>query len=153
VGFVRPLEPRRARVDQSAAILAAEFVYHQMVCAGEPLGAGWRATLGSKPDARSKTSWEIEAEVLANAVWRRGRLLFRCPAWRRRATRLYVPSLGCDPRCRRCRGLSYESRSWGFKLCGLFGRCNRIRRKKQVLELQSDNVLVRVVGSLCRAGG
>jgi hypothetical protein len=54
-----------------------------------------------------------------NAVWRRGRLFFRCPACQGRVTRLYVPIAGRQPRCRRCWGLSYESQSWSYKATGM----------------------------------
>jgi hypothetical protein len=109
--------PRRARVGQCAATLAAELVYHQMICEGENFGPGWRATLAWTA-AGADAAWRIEAEVLANAVWRRGRLFFRCPSCRRRATRLYIPIVGHEPRCRRCWGLSYESQSWSYKATG-----------------------------------
>jgi hypothetical protein len=108
--------PRRARVEQCVT-LAAELVYHQMVCEGPPFGAGSRATLTWTPNGSSK-SWPIGAEVVANAVWRRGRLFFRCPACQRRAARLCVPVADLEPRCRRCWGLSYESRSWSYKPTG-----------------------------------
>jgi hypothetical protein len=83
---------------------------------GMPLVPGWRGTL--------TVSWKevpaqrVEAEALPNAVWRRGRLFFRCSACGRRATRLYVPVLGQPLRCRRCWGLSYESQSWSYSDTG-----------------------------------
>src|SRR5262245_13955877 len=107
--------PRRARVEQSVT-LAAELVYHQMFCEGSTFGPGARAFLSWKPD--SVTEWPLETEIVANAVWRRGRLFFRCPACRQRATPLYVPVAGLQPRCRRCWGLSYESQSWSYKATG-----------------------------------
>jgi hypothetical protein len=108
---------RRARVGQCAAILAAELVYDKLVREGATLAPGWRAVLAWKPDG-SGASWDVGAEVLANAVWRRGRLFLRCSHCRRRATRLYVPVVGLEPRCRRCWGLSYESQSWSYKATG-----------------------------------
>ena len=113
---------RRARVEQCAAILAAELVYERMVCDGSQFGPGWRAMLSWKPHGDSGPSWNIEAEVLANAVWRRGRLFFRCARCERRATRLYVPVVGAEPRCRRCWGLGYESQSWSYCATGFWGR-------------------------------
>lgn len=113
--------PRRAHVGESAAILAAELVYHQLICDGSRFGPGARARLTWTPDAASTTSWDIEVEVVPHAVWRRGRLFLRCPACQQRATRLYVPIAGYEPRCRRCWGLNYASQSWSYKpvsLCG-----------------------------------
>lgn len=109
--------PRRARVEECQA-LAAELVYHQMVCNGSTFGPGARATLTWTPNG-SAVSWTVEVEIVANAVWRRGRLFLRCRHCRRRATRLYVPVADVEPRCRRCWGLSYETRSWSYKATGL----------------------------------
>lgn len=100
-----------------AAILAAELVYDKLLREGATLAPDWRAVLAWKPD-RSDASWDIEAEVLANAVWRRGRLFFRCARCGRRATRLNVPVVGLEPRWWRCWGLSYESQSWSYKATG-----------------------------------
>ena len=113
---------RRARVGQCAAILAAELVYDKIIRDGETFGPGCRHTLAWAPQGGSGPSWDIDAEVLANAVWRRGRLFFRCGHCARRATRLYVPVAGLEPRCRRCWGLNYESQSWSYKPCGFLGR-------------------------------
>ena len=107
--------PRRARVGDCPATLAAELVYGQLVCDGMTFAPGWRATLLWTPHGHAGPSWPIRAEVLPNAVWRRGRLFLRCPGCEQRATRLYVPVVGLDPRCRRCWGLSYESQSWSYK--------------------------------------
>jgi hypothetical protein len=60
------------------------------------------------------SSWQIDAEVIANAVWRHGRLFFRCRACSRYATRLCVPLPALDPRCRRCWGLNYARQSWSY---------------------------------------
>lgn len=76
------------------------------------MGATWarRAFMGSH--GRSAPS----------AVWRRGRLFFRCSECRRLLTRLYVPIAGLEPRCRRCWGLSYVSQSWSYKSVGFLGK-------------------------------
>lgn len=106
------LRPRRARGEQCAS-LPAETVYHRMVCSGAAFGPGARQTLTWTPHPKESTSsWSVVAEVSANAVWRRGRLFFRCDRCGNRATRLYVPNIGREPRCRRCWGLSYRSQSW-----------------------------------------
>lgn len=101
-------------MSECAAILAAEVLYGKLVCDGVTFFPGCRVTFEWIPDDRSPASWRVEAEVLANAVWRRGRLFFRCAACGRRATRLYVPVVGVRPRCRRCWGLDYESQSWSY---------------------------------------
>jgi len=111
---------RRARVSQCAAILAAELVYDRMVCDGSTFGPGSQAMLSWTPQPGSGQSWDIRAELLPNAVWRRGRLFLRCPHCEQRATRLYVPIAALEPRCRRCWGLSYESQSWSYKATGAF---------------------------------
>jgi hypothetical protein len=114
--------PRRARVEQCPAVLGAEFVYGQMICDGPQFCPGSRAAISWKPKDGSGRSWDIKAEVVANAVWRRGRLFLRCPHCGQRATRLYVPIAGLEPRCRRCWGLSYASQSWSYKPAGFLGR-------------------------------
>jgi hypothetical protein len=100
--------PRRARVEQCVAVLPAELVYERLICEGSKVGPGWRSTLTWTPDVDTGTSWEIGAEVSANAVWRRGRLFLRCPQCEQRATRLYVPIAELQPRCRRCWGLMWR---------------------------------------------
>src|SRR5262245_25945361 len=75
--------PRRARVGQCAAILAAELVYGKLVCDGDTFGPGSRATLTWTPHGSTGASWDVEAEVLPNAVWRRGRLFLLCKHCRR----------------------------------------------------------------------
>jgi hypothetical protein len=114
--------PRRARVGQCVAILAAELVYGNLVCQAHSFGPGWRAALTWSPHGTKGPAWKCRAEVVANAVWRRGRLFFRCNQCGRRATRLYVPVMNLEPRCRRCWGLAYESQSWSYKPTGWLGR-------------------------------
>ena len=75
------------RVEQCAAILRAELVYDKLLRENELFGPGRRLVLEWKLDG-SSTSWEAEAEVLANVVWRRGRLFLRCKRCERRANRL-----------------------------------------------------------------
>jgi hypothetical protein len=52
----------------------------------------------------------IEFELRPNAIWRFGRVFFTCPRCSRRAARIYVPARGFASACRRCWGLTYESR-------------------------------------------
>jgi hypothetical protein len=111
--------PRRTRVHECWSILRAEAVYDQFLREHVALKPGWRATvrvLIPIEDSKAVHPWSFEVEVLPNRVWRRGRLFCRCPACGRRATRLYVPLSGLQPRCRRCWGLSYESKSWSYGL-------------------------------------
>lgn len=67
------------------------------------------------------TFWNVDAEAVPNAVWRRGRLFLRCPRCSGRVTRLYIPKAGLQPGCRRCWQLNYWSQSWSYKACGAFG--------------------------------
>jgi hypothetical protein len=61
-------------------------------------------------------------ELRPNAVWRFGRAFFRCPACDRLSTRLYLPTVEAPLRCRRCWGLSYESRQLrGYSLRSRWG--------------------------------
>ena len=113
--------PRRVHVGQCAAILPAELVYGRLICDRESFGPGSVLALSWAPEGASGRRWTLEAEILSNAVWRRGRLFFRCPRCERRATRLYVPVVGLEPRCRRCWGLNYESQSWSYKPTGFLG--------------------------------
>ncbi len=112
---------RRARVGQCAAVLAAELVYGKLVCEGVVIAPRWRAIGSWEPHGATGPSWAVSFEVLPNAVWRRGRLFLRCPHCQLLATRLYVPVSGLGPRCRRCWGLNYESRSWSYKPVGFLG--------------------------------
>lgn len=66
-------------------------------------------------------SFRVGFELRPNAVWRRGRLFFRCPQCERRSTRLYAPALHSGLRCRRCWGLSYASRGWSYRSTWLLG--------------------------------
>jgi hypothetical protein len=102
-------------------ILAAELVYHELVCKGATFAPGWHKTFAWTPPDGAGASWDVKAEVLPNAVWRRGRLFFRCPRCEQRVTRLYIPLAGLEPRCRRCWGLSYESQSWSYNASGGLG--------------------------------
>jgi hypothetical protein len=112
--------PRRARVDDCAAVLKAELVYERMLRDGVKVSPGERMVLRWQPDG-SAGVWEIKAELVPNRVWHHGRLFIRCARCDRRATRLYVPVVGCDPRCRKCWGLSYQSQSWSYRPSALFG--------------------------------
>jgi hypothetical protein len=114
--------PRRVRVEECAAMLPAELVYDRLLRDNVAIGPGWRAELRWTPTGLDGRRWSIYAEVRANAVWRRGRLFLCCPACLGRATRLYIPAADADPRCRRCWGLTYTSRSWSYAPVFMFGQ-------------------------------
>jgi hypothetical protein len=129
---------RRVRVSQCTAVIAAEMVYDNLVCDGQTFGPGWRGTLSWKPHGDVGASWNIKTEVLANAVWRCGRLFLRCRHCDRRATKLYVPTSELEPRCRRCWGLSYESRSWNYREPSGLGQELRLVAYATTLEGRSE---------------
>lgn len=108
--------PRRARVESCAVVHRAELLYDDLVRRGDDFGPGSAGSISFTIRGRN---WTLTFEVAENAVWRRGRLFLRCPACGRRATRLYHPTADCSPRCRRCWGLSYASRSWSYKAGGI----------------------------------
>lgn len=111
---------RRVRVEQCAATLTAEGVYGHLVCDRVPFRPWSRLTISWLPPSCG-AAWRIDVDVRPNAVWRRGRMFLGCPRCRRRVTRLYIPVAACEPRCRRCYGLNYESQSWSYKACGALG--------------------------------
>lgn len=104
--------PKRVRVTQCAFMMTAEAVYDQALREGKVLVPGDRLRLSWSPLDGGRT-WETVAELRPNAVWRHGRLFLHCPHCGDRATRLYVPMGGLEPRCRSCWGLTYESRQRG----------------------------------------
>lgn len=102
--------PRRVRVTECWAVLTAEGVYTNLLRDNPArMRAGGRGSLewtlrgGSGPVS---ADWELRP----NAVWRFGRVFLRCPRCARPATRLYVPCADTGAGCRRCWGLTYESR-------------------------------------------
>ena len=100
--------PRRVSVTECVAVLTAERLYTEVLRGGaHDVHAGHRGdvrwTLGTR------ALW-VAFELRANAVWRFGRLFLHCPTCCRLVTRIYVPTTEAPPRCRRCWGLSYESR-------------------------------------------
>jgi hypothetical protein len=111
--------PRRVRVNQCWAVLTAETVYTQMmrddVTRVRPGNGG---SLNWSPGGRSLF---IDYELRPNAVWRFGRVFLTCPRCRQRATRIYVPAIDTDPACRRCWGLTYESKKANYRTKGFLG--------------------------------
>jgi hypothetical protein len=96
------------RVTQCWALCTAEAVYTELLRGGiDNRREGACGSVNWSPPGRSVT---VEWELRANAVWRFGRLFLRCPRCERRATRIYLPTPEAWPACRRCWGLTYESR-------------------------------------------
>lgn len=122
---------RRTRVTECWAVLRAEELYTELLrrdAAGVHPGAKGSATL--RLEGRDEIAdWEIRA----NAVWRRGRVFWNCPRCGRRCTRLFVPLANSWLACRRCWGLTYNSRAllnykdsiWGRGLARIFGTTQR----------------------------
>ena len=102
--------PKRVRVTQCLAVLAAENVYTDLLRGdASKVRPGGRGTLEWKPAGHSPPL-SVEFELRANAVWRFGRPFLRCPRCGRLATRIYQPCANTGLACRRCWGLTYESR-------------------------------------------
>ncbi len=99
---------RRARVTECWAVLCAEHVYTFLLRGPEPVEAGGRGKVTWTPDGWSFTA---DFEIRANSVWRHGRVFLRCSRCSRLATRLYVPTETAWLACRRCWGLTYQSRT------------------------------------------
>jgi hypothetical protein len=110
--------PKRVRVTQCWAVLAAEDLYTALM----------RDNLTRmRPGCHGSLKWTLPGkslfldwELRANAVWRFGRLFLRCPRCNRLATRIYVPTEESWAACRRCWGLTYESRQHGNYKRGAF---------------------------------
>jgi hypothetical protein len=103
--------PRRVRVTECWAMLTAEHVYTALLANSPERMRPDRC--GSATWTRDGRTLSVDFEVRANAVWRFGRVFFRCARCRRLATRMYVPTADSWPACRRCWGLTYESRQRG----------------------------------------
>jgi hypothetical protein len=118
--------PKRLKVTQCWATLTAEGVYTGLLRDDATRArAGARGTVEWTVRSRSGCSRSFPAdwELRANAVWRHGRLFFRCPRCTRLATRLYVPCEDSGAACRRCWGLTYESRRENYKSAPSFLPC------------------------------
>ena len=104
--------PKRVRVSQCLALLA-EDLYTDLLrnnSANARPGAYGSLTWTVRRNSGSSASLSANWELRPNAVWRHGRLFLRCPKCSRLATRLYVPHEDAEAACRRCWGLTYESR-------------------------------------------
>lgn len=99
---------KRVRVTRADAILKAEDLYTDLLR---------RDPASVVPGASGSVPWEAaggrfgtDYEIRENAVWRFGRVFLRCAVCGRLATRIYWFRGGVSPACRRCWGLTYESR-------------------------------------------
>ncbi len=113
---------RRVRTSECEMQIRSETVYIELLkqaAQGQQLGPGSRGTVTYQWNGRELVAnWE----VLANSVWRFGRVFFRCSRCRRLCTRLYVPLENLDFGCRRCWGLSYASQTLQNYKNTLWGR-------------------------------
>jgi len=125
---------RRTRVTECWAVLRAEDVYTTLLRGSEPVAAGGHGDVIWTPGGRSFT---VDFEIRANRVWRHGRMFLQCPRCSRRATRLYVPTVTAWAACRRCWGLTYQSRTQnnykdgGGGVFGLVGMGHRFMARIQ----------------------
>ncbi len=99
---------RRTRVTECWAVLRAEDLYTSLLSGSEPVAAGGH---GEATWTVGERSFEVAFEVRANRVWRYGRVFLQCSRCSRRATRIYVPTAASWAACRRCWGLTYQSRT------------------------------------------
>jgi hypothetical protein len=106
---------RRVRVEQCWAVVRTEDLYgrmlHSDLKAGSSAGVEVHVAL---QNSNLVSAWHLTVELVPNRIWRIGRLFLLCPRCSRRATRLYVPLSGDEPKCRCCWGLNYESQSWSY---------------------------------------
>ena len=109
--------PRRVRVEECWAILTAERVYTSLLGDPEAISVGRRGELLYTVGDRTVT---VHFEVRANAVWRFGRVFLICPMCSGRATRIYLTTAASPAGCRRCWGLTYESRKADYRVRGPF---------------------------------
>lgn len=132
VSIKRAWWPRRARVNECWSILRAEAVYDQCLRERVALKPGWRATCARADSNRGRLEGRPfvvpQGGGLAQFDLAQRPAFYRCPACGRRATRLYVPFSGWQPRCRRCWGLNYE---------------------EPIMELQAHRAVRRHAGSSC----
>jgi len=106
--------PRRVRVTECWALLTAENVYTALL----------RDDMAkARPGGRGSVEWTVNArsfsvhwQLRANAVWRFGRVFLICPTCWQLATRIYVPTEHAGAACRRCWGLSYQSRKNNYRI-------------------------------------
>lgn len=100
---------RRVRVSECSTVIRAENCYRELLFAGISVDADCEVVSAGPCGARYR------ATSLPNGLWRGGRIFLICDGCGRRSTRLYAPAAGHQLRCRRCWGLTYESRAvWSY---------------------------------------
>jgi hypothetical protein len=102
---------RRVRVNECWLTVRAEDLYSQMLGHNRIAPGARGATVFSLEGRELSVGWEVRQ----NAVWRSGRVFLVCPRCSRRCTRAYVPTETARLACRRCWGLTYESRALNYK--------------------------------------
>ena len=100
--------PRRVRVTECAQTIKSEEMYTLLLRGGVRVRPGLSVALSV--ELRAGVTQHFLATVVANRVWRRGRVFLVCPGCARRCARLYRPRREWRVACRRCWGLTYESR-------------------------------------------
>lgn len=101
--------PRRVRTTECWGVLRAEACYGALLDRrGFVFGPGTHGVAHWKLRRRRVKATFVVRE---NAVWRLGRVFFECPECRQRVTRLYAPLEASPLACRRCWGLTYDSRT------------------------------------------
>lgn len=112
---------RRVRTNECQRI-DAERLYDKLIrqaARGHPVGPGSHGLATYRLHGRMRT---VNWEVRPNAVWRFGRVFFRCPHCSQRCSRLYLPLPECEFRCRKCYGLSYASQTLQNYKDSIWGR-------------------------------
>lgn len=139
---------RRTRVTECYTLIRAEDVYAGLLAQKRAaLGPGTRGTaIFTIKDRGVEAGWEVRH----NAVWRRGRVFLLCSRCSRRCTRLYLPLADSWLACRRCWGLTYESRTlrnykdtlWGR---GMFARMFGTTQREWALNMTTERRAERII--------
>lgn len=137
---------RRVRVSECPVVMRAEHLYDQLIKDGRPPrpGASGESIYTISDKKRGDTQYRASWEVRANRVWAFGRAFYVCPRCEKRATRLYIPTLGSRPECRECWGLTYATRTMGNysrRGCGLlaaFGLTSRDWTMMETVERRAE---------------
>jgi hypothetical protein len=154
--------PRR-RTSELWLIVRAQQLCEFLIRQATAVGPGWCGTVAVKvlierSDSGLSTC-NVTVHIQPNLLWRKGRVVFRCPGCLKRATRLYVPVSGSRPRCRRCCVLSDESQSRASEQADIGCRTaqqsagSRQTRVLAAAPIQGDQVRSRNRSDLTRAGG
>lgn len=113
--------PRRTRVTECCGVIRAEDLYTALILDANGIKAR-PGTVGSATFRMGEQDVTVDWELRSNAVWRCGRLFLRCRRCSHRCTRLYLPLSDSGLACRKCYGLSYNSRTLNNYKNSLWGR-------------------------------